>query len=430
MQSNRNYKIQTFTFPYNHYCLFLVLCSFPEHVISHPYRRRQHTNYSLSVVYVEAKTHITRVIIRLISFLKASVEFVNDPDHVSKRAKLANMLRELHKLRQNVEEDLQKMETAVCQGTAPTDVTDTTASQALAEKFDSIFYELAAFADIHKMSMSPPLNTTTINQSTCSNNVSGFQLPKRKFPIFSGNPTEWQGFEDLFNSILSHVPELPEVECFEYLKTSLQGEALSLIAHLPLTAANYASAWEILKFRYGNKRDLARIHLDALLTSHAVKATDSKSVKKLIKSILENTAALDNLDFITRQWSPILVHIFEKHLNYDLRARWELAIGENQNPSTSEFVKFLQQHLRSASINSPPSRLQQSSNIQKSSKGSHQFNSPRVMTTSISNDPCPVCQQIHSTRSCPTFKKKFSFYTIYTSYIKILIILFTYIYRQ
>lgn len=125
----------------------------------------------MSVVYVEAKTRITRVIIRLTSFLKASIEFVNDPDHVGKRAKLANMLRELHKLRQNVEEDLQKMETAVCQGTAPTDVTDTTASQAFAEKFDSIYYELAAFADIHKMSLSPPLNTTTINQSTCSNNV-------------------------------------------------------------------------------------------------------------------------------------------------------------------------------------------------------------------------------------------------------------------
>jgi len=72
------------------------------------------------------------------------------------------------------------------------------------------------------------------NQSGGFGNLSNYQLPKRKFPTFSGFITEWQGFEDFFTSILSHAPDLPDVERFEYLKTSLEDEGLSLIAHLPL----------------------------------------------------------------------------------------------------------------------------------------------------------------------------------------------------
>ncbi|XP_050437636.1 uncharacterized protein LOC126843885 [Adelges cooleyi] len=105
--------------------------------------------------------------------------------------------------------------------------------------------------------------------------ITSESLPKLKLPSFSGVLTEWQGFEDLFKSILSHAPDLPDVERFEYLRTALEGEPLSLISHLPLTALNYSSAWDILRARYGNKRDLARVHFDALLSPHVVKSTDN-----------------------------------------------------------------------------------------------------------------------------------------------------------
>ncbi|XP_060861807.1 uncharacterized protein LOC132938815 [Metopolophium dirhodum] len=126
--------------------------------------------------------------------------------------------------------------------------------------------------------------------------------------MLSGLLTEWQGFEELFTSMLSHAPaDLLDVERFKILKISLEGEALTLIAHIPLTLANYIKAWEVLRSRYGNKRDLACIHLDALLSPHTVKSNDSSLIKTLITSIQEHTASLDNLDFFTRQRSPILV---------------------------------------------------------------------------------------------------------------------------
>jgi hypothetical protein len=69
-----------------------------------------------------------------------------------------------------------------------------------------------------------------------------------------------------------------------------------------------------------------------------VKSNDTSSIKTQINIILEHTTALDILDFITRQWSLLLVHIVEKNLDYDLRARWELMVGDNYLPQVTEFA--------------------------------------------------------------------------------------------
>ncbi|XP_050061681.1 uncharacterized protein LOC126551703 [Aphis gossypii] len=339
-----------------------------------------------SITYVDAKARVVRAIAKISSFVVAAGDFKADKHNPGKRAKICTMLLELNELRQTTEDDIQVMENAVGKS----------------------------------LSLSPIIETSTFrsvqNQSGGFGNLSNYQLPKRKFPTFSGLITEWQGFEDLFTSILSHAPDLPDVERFEYLKTSLEGEPLSLIAHLPLTSANYPKAWEVLRSRYGNKHDLARIHLDALLSQHTVKSNDALSIKTLITSIQEHTAALDNLDFVTRQWSPILVHIFENHLDYDLRARWEITVGDRHQPSTNDFLEFLKSHVRSAearagqyssTITSLTSQQRSSQKI-FSSKPRHAI-LPKVLaatTNSFNAVTCPLCTKPHMVRKCPSFISK------------------------
>lgn len=373
---------------------------------------------SSEICYIDAKARVIRAINRVTTFVKASIEFNNDKASVGKRAKIRQMLTELIEIRRNVENDIQLMETSVGQKTAPSDVTDNTNSNSLIDSFDTLYYELAAFADVHSFSLisksdSSISNNTTVNQTSNINSFSMFQLPKRTFPTFSGNIVEWQGFEDLFQSILSHAPDLPDVERFEYLKTSLNGEALSLVSHLALTSGNYKSAWALLRARYGNKRDLARIHLVALLKPHGVKWDDSSSIKTAINTILEHTSALDNLEFVTRQWSPILIHIFENRLDYELRARWEHIVGDKHNPQLSEFIDFLRSHVRSAEVhlhnsvtsyNSTKPTVKLSQGItSKPRYGTSQ----KVLATS-SNQPspvatCPLCKKSHFIRKCQSF---------------------------
>jgi len=165
------------------------------------------TNYS------DAKSRVLRCITKLKSFVQASIEFNNDRTNSGKRAKIAKMISELTPLRNAIEDDVQQMESAVNSKTTPAEITDNSDSQVLITTFDNLYYELAAFADVHKLAMSPSMTapaTSFTNQTYSSHNLSAFQLPKRKFPTFSGVMTEWQGFEDLFTSILSHAPELPD----------------------------------------------------------------------------------------------------------------------------------------------------------------------------------------------------------------------------
>lgn len=142
------------------------------------------------------------------------------------------MLYELNNIHRTIEDDFQVMESAVSKKLAPTEVVDNNESLKLSAKFDNLYYELAVFADVYKMSTSSGMDASTArlasNQSLDSNNFSHNQLPKQNFPTFSGDLTEWQGFEDLFKSIFSHAPDLPDVERFEILKTSLRGEALPI----------------------------------------------------------------------------------------------------------------------------------------------------------------------------------------------------------
>lgn len=367
-----------------------------------------------SIGYIDAKARIVRAINRVTTFINASVEFEKDQTNSVKRSKISAMLRELNEIRRCVENDVQIMETSVGKGDAPLDGVDNKCSSSLLDSFDTLYYELIAFGDVYKLCLTPNNDQSSqiMNQTIGQNNLSCFQLPKRKFPTFSGVITEWQGFEDLFGSILSHAPELSAVEKFEYLKTSLEGEALSLITHLSLTSANYSSAWEILKARYGNKRDLARIHLDALLTPHVVKSNDSTSIKTLLNSILEHTAALDNLDYNTRTWSPILIHLFEKYLDYNLRSRWEQIVGDRHAPQLKEFVEFLRSHIRSAEIYGIRYTSQNNPSYQQtkfSGKQCQNFTSKtqnKVLTTST-NQPfdvkCVVCTKLHSIRKCQLF---------------------------
>jgi len=182
-----------------------------------------------ATIYSDAESRVLRCITKLKTFTQASIDYNNDRTNSGKRGKIAKMISELTPLRNAVEDDVQQLESAVNSKTAPEGITDHSEIQALITSFDGLYYELAAFADVHKLTMSPSMDAATssfTNQNSSVQDLSAFQLPKRSFPTFSDVMTEWQSFDDLFHSILSHAPELPDVDRFEFLKMSLKGESL------------------------------------------------------------------------------------------------------------------------------------------------------------------------------------------------------------
>jgi hypothetical protein len=65
------------------------------------------------------------------------------------------------------------------------------------------------------------------------------RLPKLSFPVFVGNPLQWQSFWDSFDAAVHNNPSLNGIQRFNYLKAQLVGETLEAIAGFPLTNSKY-----------------------------------------------------------------------------------------------------------------------------------------------------------------------------------------------
>ena len=92
------------------------------------------------------------------------------------------------------------------------------------------------------------------------------KLPKLELPVFSGDVKEWTSFWEQFQAVVENS-ELPGVTKFSYLKSLLRGEALTAIAGLSLTTANYISACEILIERFGRTEKLIFYTFEQIDTS-------------------------------------------------------------------------------------------------------------------------------------------------------------------
>ena len=87
------------------------------------------------------------------------------------------------------------------------------------------------------------------------------KLPKLELQHFSGNPTKWYSFCELYDATIHSNWELLDVENFTYLRTLLDKSAHEAIAGLALTGENYKEAVEVLEARYVKKLlTLIRVH--------------------------------------------------------------------------------------------------------------------------------------------------------------------------
>jgi hypothetical protein len=75
------------------------------------------------------------------------------------------------------------------------------------------------------------------------------QHPSINLPTFSGKIEDWLEFNTLFVSLVDSDPSLTEGKKFQYLRTSLRGEALTVISSLDFVPANYELAKKVLALR-------------------------------------------------------------------------------------------------------------------------------------------------------------------------------------
>ena len=101
---------------------------------------------------------------------------------------------------------------------------ETLESMKVLEPYHFVMAELVSslekFDVVSLRSRSPPLV-----KNSC-------KLPKLELPKFSGNPMDWPGFWDQFQTSIHSSSGFSDIDCFNYLKKYLCGSAPACVSDL------------------------------------------------------------------------------------------------------------------------------------------------------------------------------------------------------
>ncbi|XP_071634306.1 uncharacterized protein [Temnothorax longispinosus] len=227
---------------------------------------------------------------------------------------------------------------------------------------------------------------------------SAIRLPKLALPQFSGDLALWPTFIALFDAAVHNNLDVTVIEKFQHLLTSLSGEALGVVKHLPLTVENYPIAYDALQARYSDKRELAKQYWRAVVHAEPLVGDTPASLRALLDGFTENTRALGMLGYPVKAWDFMLYnHLLEK-LTPTLREKFEASHMSVDSPSFDQLVQYLSSYCSVlTSVAGPSAQSGKSKPSTPAKKG--------AATTSLvtRNAACVKCGEQHLLAKCAGF---------------------------
>ena len=186
--------------------------------------------------------------------------------------------------------------------------------------------------------------------SNSGNLLSRMKLPDIKLPTFGGDLLKWTQYWDQMQAGIFSNPNLADVDKFTYLRSSLTGDALNLIAGINMTADSFTDACDLLKTEYAKPDKLEACHfIDLLEMRPPVKRAgsdklDYKSLKDFKNKIVRNVRNLGTIGVQTREYERMALQLFFSLLPPEFRAKW---YARYANRDMSQFLEFLEAQLTS-----------------------------------------------------------------------------------
>ena len=203
------------------------------------------------------------------------------------------------------------------------------------------------------LSADTALPTTVVAASSIA--ATGKQILRINLPQFSGKFTDWADFRDQFESMVKSDSSLTDIQCLNYLKTSMTGDAAQLLENLPTIGANFNEAWTILTSRYDNKRQFVSLHLDALTSLRALTTESSSELKRLIDGTTSSREALEQLQRPVKNWNDLLVHLTVQKMDSVTHCEWKTLIEDKTEfPTFRELEAFFNKRINT--LQTPGSR--------------------------------------------------------------------------
>ena len=294
------------------------------------------------------------------------------------------------------------------------------------EQMDTLGQQLVADNPVippsNRLSMqkSPIQSTSTgSNESTAelvkvlADALSANRVPIPEPSIFSGDPLKYNDWKLSFQTLIGHK-NIEDKEKIYYLRQYVSGLAKKAIDGFFLlgTESAYASAWKILKERYGNPFTVAMAYRDKLQAWPKIGSKDNFELREFVDFLCSCEAAMVHIKAL-----EILNDCNENRRILSKLPDWLIAgwnrkvVDEeedrNQFPSFSQFVKFLTREVKIAC--NPVTSLQSLKQAEPEKSQRQHSVGAKTLTTS-SNEGfvimmCLFCKKNgHTLHKCRNFR--------------------------
>lgn len=190
--------------------------------------------------------------------------------------------------------------------------------------------------------------------------------PKIELPTFTGSYAQWTTFKDLFLETVHNNHFISNAQKMQHLKSKLKGDPERLIQHMSISADNYEASWNIIQQRYDNKRLLFTYHANMLLNQPIIQNPTAQQLKKMHDITVESLHAIDNLNFNTESWDPLLIHILLQKLDPETNQTFTESLDNPRiMPTLDEFLRFIENKFISLESSSNTNRGKNTPNNQQ-----------------------------------------------------------------
>lgn len=243
------------------------------------------------------------------------------------------------------------------------------------------------------------------------------KLPTIKLRCFDGKIEEWKCFSDNFRSVIHNKTHLSNIEKFQYLISSISGDAAKIIESIEITEQNYATAWELLQQRYDDPRSLKKKHIECLFSMPTVAKESAKGLRELIDYTLSHLRVLKVLGLPTDTWDELVMHMVETSLDAQSLRAWEEELELKERVNLNDLLDFLKTKCktlervearsvdkgeRSPKNNDKRTKVHSASSLKTPSKGI-KHEKTTSLTSSLNTGKCYYCNEAHFIYFCEKF---------------------------
>ncbi|XP_061173695.1 uncharacterized protein LOC133182864 [Saccostrea echinata] len=237
---------------------------------------------------------------------------------------------------------------------------------------------------------------------TSQHATSNHRLPKLDLPHFYGDVLEWNTFWDSYESTIHCNHTLMPIQKFSYLKAQLRDTAAQTIAGFALTNANYETAIDLLKERFGQPQKIINAHMRALIELPAPR-NDATSLRNYGDFLESHVRSLECLGQRQEMFGALLIPVIINKLPTEIRKNIAREYDgdnislQNLRKAISKEVKILESGQIEnsdgfhATAMFPTGASKKQHNVHYSRNQKTRESTPHVEITEMKSRPCIYC---------------------------------------